>query len=93
MRGGECAYCFPGEFGNAEFAKGISTMLANPQSKTLFFVVNECDGVAHVVAYPRHAVYRACRDDMDLPDTGGGESAITEVTSDPTDAAPMDTQP
>lgn len=57
VRGEICAYCFPDDFGNAEFASGLKLMLCNPQSQTVFFVVNEADGKLHVVAYPRDKVY------------------------------------
>ena len=51
VRGETCAYCFPDDFGNDEFASGLKMMLSKPQSRTLFLVVNETDGRLDVVGY------------------------------------------
>ena len=64
VRGELCTYCFPDDFSNAEFCAGLKAMLAKPEATTLFFVVNEKDGVAHVVAYPRVNVYKQCHDEL-----------------------------
>ena len=95
VRGETCAYCFPDDFGNDEFASGLKMMLSKPQSRTLFLVVNETDGRLDVVGYPRARVYEEYEEELrragigeSRGDGGDGESAIEEV-ADPHASHPI----
>lgn len=89
VRGETCTYCFPDDFNNAEFAAGLKEMLTKPNATTLFFVVNEKDGVAHVVAYPRVNVYKQCHDEL----TGTTDSVIDDSPSPPLPESPVAESP
>ena len=79
VRGEVCTYCFPETFGDTEFAAGLKIMMSHPNAHTLFFVINEKDGVAHVVAYPRDKVYRDYHEELRGAATKAEEAARAEA--------------
>lgn len=83
VKGDECAYVFPNEFPNPEFVKGLTDVVT--KTDQMFFVVHECDGQAHVVAYPKARVFQDVKDMLDEEETNkkeeekGDENRVEEV--------------
>lgn len=61
VRGEECRYCFPNEFGSKEFEDGLVDMLSREESSSIFFAVVEDEGKMHVMAIPKQSVYDEVR--------------------------------
>ena len=78
VRGDRVAYCFPEDFNNEEFANGLRMLLDNPHANTLFYVVNEKEGKAHVVAYPRVNVYKDYHEELAKQKKEGAEEGRIE---------------
>lgn len=53
MRGDECGYVLPDEVSRADVAEGLRGLLADEQSKTLFYLLVERDGRVDVHAFRR----------------------------------------
>ena len=56
VRGDECAYRFPSEFQDQNFATNLQDLV--DERADLFFVVEEREGSLHVVAYEKERVHR-----------------------------------
>ena len=56
VRGDEQAYMFPRELDQADLREGLETILCDEAAQDVFYVVEERDGHAHVLAYPRTVV-------------------------------------
>ena len=69
VRGEECAYCFPEDFGNDEFRYGLKKTLAMTAAQNFFFVVKQEQDAMHVLSYPRERVFREVREAMDTTTT------------------------
>ena len=55
VKGEECAYHFPREFGSEDFRGSLETVLEDG-GREHFYVVEEKDGQLHVLAYPKQRV-------------------------------------
>ena len=57
VKGDECAYMFPHELKNQnDTRKGIESLLQEDESCSKFYVLEERDGHAHIMAYERSTV-------------------------------------
>ena len=57
-----CAYCFPSDMPNEEFADGMKKMIQN--TKDVFFVAEERDSNVHILTYARHVVFEAAEEEL-----------------------------
>ena len=57
VKGQECAYRFPREFGDETFRSSLASIVDGDDAN--FYVVEEKDGALHLLAYPKEHVFRA----------------------------------
>lgn len=62
VKGDRCAYCFPKDMPNEEFAHGMEKMIQN--TKDVFFVAEERDNNVHILTYARHVVFESAEEEL-----------------------------
>lgn len=75
MRGDECGYVFPDEVSRADVAEGLRGLLADEQSRTLFYLLVERDGRVDVHAFRRDQAIVEVHKAMKASSSGGSAAA------------------
>ena len=59
VRENKGVYCFPVELNDQNARDTLEDLLAGEDAKRVFYVIEERDGKAHILAYPREEVFRS----------------------------------